>query len=123
MSRLYVARSSGDLVTDRRYSYAQAYFEDEDWSAAADLAHQTLERDEGFAPAWALLGRSRMALGLDSDAINSAEIARWPSNRTTSSVSVWNSRVSAPLPQADALQPAFRAGIVRYLRRKISRLI
>jgi len=106
MSRLYVARSSGDLVTDRRYSYAQAYFEDEDWSAAADLAHQTLERDEGFAPAWALLGRSRMALGLDSDAITALNRALALEPHDELGVCVELARLGA-LPQADALQPAF----------------
>ena len=106
MSRLYVARSSGDLVTDRRYSYAQAYFEDEDWSAAADLAHQTLERDEGFAPAWALLGRSRMALGHDEDAIVALKRALALEPQDELGVCVELARLGA-LAQGDALQPAF----------------
>lgn len=106
MSRLYVARSSGDLVTDRRYSYAQAYFEDEDWSAAADLALQTLERDERFAPAWALLGRSRMAQGRDHDAVTALKRALALEPDDELGVCVELARLGA-LAQGDALQPAF----------------
>ena len=108
MSRLYCRPQVPAIsLRDRRYSYAQAYFEDEDWSAAADLAHQTLERDEGFAPAWALPRAEQDGAGPRLGCHHSAEIARWPSNRTTSSVSVLELARLGALPQADALQPAF----------------
>lgn len=58
-------RSSGDLLADRRFLYAQASFEEGDLAAAADLAAQALEIAPGFAPAWALLGRARAALGVE----------------------------------------------------------
>lgn len=56
-------RSSGDLTADRRYAYAEAVFADGDHAAAAELAEQTLELVPNYAPAHALLGRARAALG------------------------------------------------------------
>ena len=56
-------RSSGDLLADRRYAYAEASFRDGDHQAAVDLAAQVLELTPGYAPAYALLGRARTALG------------------------------------------------------------
>lgn len=52
-------RSSGDLLADRRYRYAEACLAEGDASGAAEMAEQTLERAPGFAPAWVLLGRAR----------------------------------------------------------------
>jgi predicted TPR repeat methyltransferase len=56
-------RSSGDLLADRRYAYAEAALKDGDHRAAAELAEQCLERAPSFAAAHALLGRARAALG------------------------------------------------------------
>ena len=56
-------RSSGDLLADRRYAYAEAALKDGDHRAAAELAEQCLERAPFFAAAQALLGRARAALG------------------------------------------------------------
>jgi len=56
-------RSSGDLLADRRFGHAEAAFADGDHQAAADLAAQVLELVPRFAPAHALLGRARLALG------------------------------------------------------------
>ncbi|WP_375461648.1 methyltransferase domain-containing protein [uncultured Enterovirga sp.] len=53
--------SSGDLLADRRYGYAEASFQESDWEAAADLARQALDLAPGFAAAWFLLGRAREA--------------------------------------------------------------
>ena len=61
-------RSSGDLLADRRYAYAQGAFEDGDFAAAADLARQAVERAPSFAPAHALLGRAQAAMGQDEAA-------------------------------------------------------
>jgi predicted TPR repeat methyltransferase len=55
------ARSSGDLLADRRYAWAEAALAGGDAGAAADLAAQVLERAPGYAPAWLLLGRARAA--------------------------------------------------------------
>ncbi|PIO99690.1 class I SAM-dependent DNA methyltransferase [Pleomorphomonas carboxyditropha] len=43
--------SSGDLLADRRYEYARAYFDAGDHRAAADLYLQALERASGWLPA------------------------------------------------------------------------
>jgi predicted TPR repeat methyltransferase len=56
-------RSSGDLIADRRYAYADGAFADGDLAAAMDLAAQALELARDYAPAHALLGRARAALG------------------------------------------------------------
>jgi len=55
--------SSGDLLADRRYRYAEACLEDGDHEAAVDLAEQALEITPRYAPAWLLLGRAREGLG------------------------------------------------------------
>ncbi len=62
-------RSSGDLLADRRYTYAEAAMKDGDHAAAADLAAQTLELAPSVAPAHALLGRARAALGRREEAL------------------------------------------------------
>jgi predicted TPR repeat methyltransferase len=53
--------SSGDLLADRRYAYAEAALKEGDLAAAADLAAQTTEIAPRFAPAWFLLGEAREA--------------------------------------------------------------
>jgi predicted TPR repeat methyltransferase len=55
------ARSSGDLLADRRYAWAEAALAGGDAAAAADLAAQVLELAPGYGPAWLLLGRARAA--------------------------------------------------------------
>ena len=55
-------RSSGDLLADRRYRYAEACLAEGDAAACADLAAQAIEIAPRYAPAWMLLGRAREAL-------------------------------------------------------------
>ncbi len=55
------ARSSGDLLADRRYAWAEAALAEGDAEAAADLAGQVLDLVPGYAPAWLLIGRARAA--------------------------------------------------------------
>src|SRR4051794_34691166 len=62
-------RTSGDLLADRRYAYADAAFRDGDVQAAIDLAQQTLDLAPAFAPAYALLGRAEAARGDETAAI------------------------------------------------------
>ena len=59
--------SSGDLLADRRYRYAEACLAEGDFAGAADLAAQTLERAPRYAPAWLLLGRARQGLAEGGD--------------------------------------------------------
>lgn len=63
MSISRTIRSSGDLLADRRYGYAEAALAERDFAAAADLAAQVLELAPDYAPAHAILGRARAALG------------------------------------------------------------
>ncbi|MCB8822742.1 class I SAM-dependent DNA methyltransferase [Microvirga rosea] len=62
MSPASTYRSSGDLLADRRYEYARAAFEEQDFEAAADLARQVLDLVPHFAAAHALLGRAAAEL-------------------------------------------------------------
>jgi predicted TPR repeat methyltransferase len=48
--------SSGDLVADRRFAYAQAMADQGDFDAAADLLVQVLERVPDWPAAWFKLG-------------------------------------------------------------------
>lgn len=61
--------SSGDLLADLRYRYAEAAFAEEDYGAAADLARQTLELAPNFAAAWFLLGQAEAWRGASEEAI------------------------------------------------------
>jgi predicted TPR repeat methyltransferase len=70
-----VLRSSGDLLADRRFGYAQAAFDGGDHAAAADLAAQVLELVPHFAPAHALLGRAKLATGEREAAIAALQAA------------------------------------------------
>jgi predicted TPR repeat methyltransferase len=54
--------SSGDLLADRRYAWAEAALKEGDAAAAADLARQALEIAPGFAAGWFLLGQAEQAL-------------------------------------------------------------
>jgi predicted TPR repeat methyltransferase len=74
MAPLSSFRSSGDLLADRRYAHAEAAMKEGDHAAAADLARQCLELAPAFAPAHALLGRARAALGQRDAAV--AALAR-----------------------------------------------
>lgn len=55
-------RSSGDLLADRRYRYAQACLAEGDAAACADLAAQVLDIAPAFPAAWMLLGQAREAM-------------------------------------------------------------
>lgn len=69
-----VPLSSGDLLADRRYRYAEACLAEGDAAACADLAAQALEIAPGYAPAWLLLGRAREGLA-DPDGAREAYAA------------------------------------------------
>lgn len=59
---MHAQHSSGDLLADRRYRYAEACLAEGDAAACADLAAQALDIAPAYAPAWMLLGRAREAL-------------------------------------------------------------
>jgi predicted TPR repeat methyltransferase len=59
--------AAGDLIAERRLAYAKAAADEGDWSAAADLFEQALERAPNWAAAWFALGDAREKLG-DLDA-------------------------------------------------------
>lgn len=53
--------SSGDLLADRRYAYAEACLSEGDPEGAAEMAEQALKIAPRYAAAWFLLGRAREA--------------------------------------------------------------
>jgi predicted TPR repeat methyltransferase len=55
--------SSGDLIADRRYAWAQDLESKGDLTAAAELLEQALELTPGYASAWFALGELREKLG------------------------------------------------------------
>jgi predicted TPR repeat methyltransferase len=55
-------QSSGDLIADRRYAYAEGAARDGDWRTAAEVLEQALERSPDWAPAWLALGEARERL-------------------------------------------------------------
>src|ERR1700692_4221795 len=61
--------SSGAVLADRRYDRAKAYEADGDFTAAADLLAQALERAPDFASAWFALGEIRARVGDRAGAI------------------------------------------------------
>ncbi|HET7680453.1 MAG TPA: methyltransferase [Xanthobacteraceae bacterium] len=63
--------SSGDLIADRRYAWAQDLESKGDLAGAADLLEQALELTPGYASAWFALGELREKLG-DADAAAAA---------------------------------------------------
>ncbi|GJD95285.1 class I SAM-dependent DNA methyltransferase [Methylobacterium iners] len=62
--------SSGDLLADRRYAYAEACLAEGDAAGAAEMAEQALERAPRFAPAWFLLGRALEARHREGGALD-----------------------------------------------------
>lgn len=57
------ARSSGNLIADRRFAWGEAAARDDDAATAVDLFEQTLELAPDWAPAWLALGEARQKLG------------------------------------------------------------
>ena len=110
MSVVPTLRSSGDLLADRRYAYADAALTEGDHAAAADLAEQALELTPLFAPAHALLGRALAGLGRRGAAI--AALSRALELEPDDALGV---RID--LARLDALAPdqAVSAGYVRAL--------
>lgn len=60
--------SSGDLLADRRFDYAQALMARGDHQGAADLLRQALDRAPGWTACLVALGESLAACGLDEEA-------------------------------------------------------
>src|SRR5215203_6026124 len=99
-------RSSGDLLADRRFGHAEAAFAADDHHAAADLAAQVLELVPRFAPAHALLGRARLALGERDAAIAALRRAVAIEPEDALGVGLDLARLGALAPEA-AISPGY----------------
>lgn len=56
-------KSSGDLIADRRFQYGQSLFREGDFSAAAELFEQAIERAPQWPAAHWSLGKARREIG------------------------------------------------------------
>ncbi|HEX8167716.1 MAG TPA: methyltransferase domain-containing protein [Beijerinckiaceae bacterium] len=101
-----VLRSSGDLLADRRFAYAQGAYDAGDHAAAAELALQVLELVPGFAPAHALLGRARAALGERDAAVAALQAALAAEPDDALGVRLDLARLGALPPEA-AIAPSY----------------
>lgn len=99
-------RSSGDLLADRRFGYAQAAFDDGDHAAAAELALQVLELATSYAPAHALLGRARLAQGEREAAVAALRAALAHDPADPLGVRIDLARLGA-LPPEEAIGPGY----------------
>ena len=119
-------RSSGDVTADRRYSYARAAYDEQDFPAAADLARQILDLVPGFAPAHGLLGRAEAALGREGAAVAALRRALELEPEDTLGVGIDLARLGALGPEAamtgayvralfDDYAPRFERHLVRNL--------
>ena len=59
----FSTRTSGDIIADRRYAYADAAYAGEDWLAALDLFAQTVEQAPNWPPAHFALAKAAIRLG------------------------------------------------------------
>jgi predicted TPR repeat methyltransferase len=50
--------SSGDVLIDRRFSYAQALLEEQDWDAAAEMLHEISTLAPAWPAVWFALGQA-----------------------------------------------------------------
>ena len=69
--------AAGDLIAERRFAYAKAAAEAGDWSTAAELFEQALERAPHWAAAWFALGRSPGEAGRLSTPRLKPFVKRW----------------------------------------------
>jgi predicted TPR repeat methyltransferase len=68
--------SSGDLIADRRYAWAQDRESKGDLAGAAELLEQALELTPGYASAWFALGELREKIGDVTGAVTAYRKAR-----------------------------------------------
>ncbi len=96
-------RSSGDLLADRRYAYAKAAVEDEDYAGAADILRQVLDLVPHWAPALFMLGIAEDKLQHRDEAIRALEQAADLDFRDVLGAGLQLARLGArPAPRAAA---------------------
>jgi predicted TPR repeat methyltransferase len=103
--RSALPQTSGDLVADRRFAWAEGSRAAKDHEAAADLYAQTLELAPDFAAAWFGLAESHAALGRAEAAI--AAYARAAELRPDDPFGAGARRALLTNERAAELSPAF----------------
>jgi predicted TPR repeat methyltransferase len=107
--------TSGDLIADRRIFYAAAALNEGDFTAAADLAEQALERAPTFAPAWFLLGEARQAQAAAEPPSREAAVAAFRRALALDPADRLGARLRLALLGADEPEEAMSAAYVRRL--------
>jgi len=96
--------SSGDLVADRRASYAALLADEGDHAAAAELIEQALELVPGWAAGWCLLGDYRAEAGNCAGAVAAwRELARLDMAGLFGAALKLAAHGAAPTPQGTAI--------------------
>jgi predicted TPR repeat methyltransferase len=108
-------QSSGDLLADRRYAYAKAAFDEEDWPAAADLARQALELAPDFTAAWFLLGEACQRMTEEGPSAREEAVAAFSAARRSDAQDVLGAGVKLALLGAEEPGRAMSTAYVRSL--------
>ena len=103
-------QTSGDLIADRRFTYALALLNDKDGTAAKDLLDQVLERVPHWPPALLALGDACLLVQDEQGAVNafSACLADDPSDRLGAGPRL--ARLQQ-IPPDHAIRPAYVAAL------------
>lgn len=102
--------TSGDLIVDRRYTFAESLMREKDWEAAAGLIGEIVRLAPHWAPAWISLGEALEALGRRDEARDAFTTALRLSPEDDLGAGLRLARLGA-LPAAGAMS----AGYVRAL--------
>ncbi|WP_334175548.1 methyltransferase domain-containing protein [Pseudoxanthobacter sp.] len=105
-----LSRSSGDLLADRRFEYAEALLAEGDTAAAADLFRQALDLAPDWAAGWAALGG---ALAEAGDRPGAAEALRTAIRLDPADP--YGATLKLSLVEGEAAPPAPPAAYVRAL--------
>ena len=103
-----VSTSSGDLIADRRFNHAAALAAAGELAAACEVLEQALERAEGWAEGWLMLGEWRQRSGARDAAILAYRRADAldPSRRLGAELRL---AALAAAPAPDSMAPAYVA--------------
>ena len=106
---LLANRSSGNLIADRRFTYAEDLSAEGEHAAAVDLLEQTIDLVAGWAPGWLALGRAREKAGDPSGALAAFDRALALDPSDGLGVSLDRARLLGVAPET--MPPAFVAAL------------
>jgi predicted TPR repeat methyltransferase len=116
-------RSSGDLIADQRFGYAEAYAARGDHQAACDLLEQVLERAPLWPAAWIALGRAREALACRDGVISAFARAAALDQQDELGANLHLARLGAVRPPAIAPEAYVKSLFDQYAERFDAHLV